>query len=163
MSTSRRDILRMFPAAAAGLLAGRNALSRQSFAAASRSVGREYGGSVLCHWELALGDALYNPPVEPPVSLCDIELVHHISCPEQTCSELLANVNRRVIMAHAIAFYRIIDETALSFVHSCGYKFRLPYLPQADVTSEENGQTVEGGIFVWDGGQTRLDYGMAFQ
>jgi hypothetical protein len=163
MSVSRRDILRMFPAAAASFLAGRNAVNRLSLAAAPQSVGREYGGSSLDGWELTLGDALYHPPEEPPVSLCDIELINHISCPERSYSELLANVNLRPIMAHAIAFYRLIDETALSFVHSCGYKFRLPYLPQADVNSEENGETIEGGIFVWDGGQTRLDYGMAFQ
>jgi hypothetical protein len=38
----------------------------------------------------------------------------------------------------------------------------LPYIPSTSNT-DFNGQTIEGGLFVWDGTNTKLDYGLAFQ
>lgn len=158
MPIRRRGFLKMLLSVIAGSVAGKTLINGQPLAATPLSARREYGGASLNGWEIALGDALYNRPGEPSVTLDDIETVHHLSS-----TELLANVNRRVIMAHNITFYRIIDNTALSYVHTCGYKFRLPYIPQPEEDSQDNGQTIEGGIFVWDGGKTQLDYGMAFQ
>ena len=119
---------------------------------------REYRGSNLLGWEIALGDALYARPGEPSVSLDDVETVH-----ESGYSELQANIHRRVIMAHNITFKRFVDDDAFQFIHTCTYKFRLPYLPQQDANADLNAQTIEGGIFIWDGSGTRLDYGIAFQ
>ena len=134
------------------------------FAQASISLSpKEFSDFSLNCWEIALGDACSAGPGEPPVSLADIETVHHLSSPERSYSELFANVDRRRIVAHNITFYRVICDAAFQYIHTCGYKFRLPYTPEADANAEFNGQTIEGGIFVWDGGNTRLDYGMAFQ
>lgn len=115
-------------------------------------------GSNLTGWETVLGDALYACPGELPASLADIETIS-----EPGYSELRANIRRRAIMSHNITFKRVVDDTALRAVHTCGYSFRVPQVPQPDIEAEFNAQTLEGGLFVWDGRQTRLDYGMAFQ
>ncbi|PDW00326.1 hypothetical protein A9Q02_10025 [Candidatus Chloroploca asiatica] len=82
---------------------------------------------------------------------------------EPAHSELRANLQRRIILVHNITFKQMINNEAMHFIHTCIFKFRLPYLPTTDVNADLNAQTFEGGIFVWDGSQTRLDYGMAFQ
>jgi len=161
MSISRRSILRIVPIAAAGFMTGRMPIN--NIRASTSLSSKEYSGSSLNGWEIALGDALYARSGESPVALDDIETVHHLTSPERSYTELFANVNRRVIMAHNITFYRIIDNAAFQYIHTCGYRFRLPYSSQADVDAEINGQTIEGGIFVWDGSRSQLDYGMAFQ
>jgi hypothetical protein len=163
VTTSRRDILKMLPTAAAGLVMGAAAVNVQSAGTAAVPASMEFGGESLNSWEITLGDALYNRAGEAPVSQDDIETVHHLLPPGHSYTELLANVNRRVIMAHNITFYRIIKDTAFDFVHTCGFKFMLPYSPQQDTAAEYNGQTIEGGIFIWDGSKTKLDYGIAFQ
>lgn len=119
---------------------------------------RRYRGSNLKGWEVVLGDALYACPTEPPVALSDIETVHF-----DTYSELRANIVPRAIMAHNITFLRIIDLKALQTFHTCGFKFRIPFTPTQDANAIMNAQTFEGGIFIWDGANTRLDHGMAFQ
>lgn len=48
-------------------------------------------------------------------------------------------------------------------VRTFGFKFRLPYLPVFDAQKPEAGQTVEAGVFTWDGNGSRLDHGVAFQ
>jgi hypothetical protein len=65
-------------------------------------------------------------------------------------------------MAHNITFSRVMDDAAFEYIHTAGYEFRLPYLPDTGNT-DLNGQTLEGGLFIWDGAATRLDYGLAFQ
>ncbi|MBN1427616.1 MAG: hypothetical protein JXB07_04470 [Anaerolineae bacterium] len=119
---------------------------------------RTLRGDNLSGWEMALGDARYACPGEPAVSPADIETIH-----TPGYSELRANIQRRAIMAHNITFKRVIDETALQALHSCRYRFRISQIPLPDITTEFNAQTFEGGLFIWDGHQTRLDYGMAFQ
>ncbi len=114
-------------------------------------------GTDLTGWELTLGDALYAQPDEPPVTMADIAISHLVEY-----SEIRANVEARDIMAHAIAFRRIQDAQAFEAIHRVGYSFRLPYLPVKDAW-DLNGQTLEGGFFIWDGSDTRLDYGLAFQ
>lgn len=117
----------------------------------------EYQGSDFTGWELALGDGLYAAPGQQPLSLSDISTQHFLSH-----SVLQANTQLRGVMAHNITFQRIVDPNAFTYVHHCEYEYRLPYIP---VTNgwPNNGQTLEVSFFVWDGGQTRLDYGMAFQ
>ena len=163
MHTNRRSILKMLSAAAAGLVVGPAAVHSQSTGSAGLPPPTVYEGTSLNCWEIALGDALFNGNNEAPVSLDDIKTIHYLSSPKLSYSELLANVQRRVIQAHNITFYRIIKDTALDYVHTCGYKFMLPYTPQPDPAAEFNGQTIEGGIFVWDGSKSKKDYGIAFQ
>lgn len=118
---------------------------------------RDYQGSDFTGWQVVVGDGIYAAPGEPPVNANDIETIHYGSY-----SELRANILMRRIMAHNITYKSIVDETAFDYIHRCGYHFRLPYLPAMGNT-ELNAQTVEGGLFIWDGGDTRLDYGLAFQ
>lgn len=154
---SRRDFLKLIPPTLlAGLLSGRTIEMVQ--AAPSKS-GINLGGRNFEGWTVELGDGLYfRPGEESPVDITDIETVHL-----RKYSELRANVKRRVIMAHNVTFKRIIDENVIRFSHKCAYQFRLPYLPRPVVTDEWNAQTLEGGFFVWEGANTRLDYGTAFQ
>jgi hypothetical protein len=137
MSTlNRRLFLKFAAAACAPRLTERRATRRQ--------------GKNLAGWEVVLGDALYAAPGEPPVTPADIDTIH-----TPRYSELRANIQDRRIMAHNITFYRLIAAVLLHTSHRCGYQFRLP-----DTTT---GETLEGGLFVWDGSGTRLDYGTAFQ
>ncbi|WP_129674194.1 hypothetical protein [Candidatus Chloroploca sp. Khr17] len=151
--------MKLLPAAiASSLLVDQPHVPARATSARSPLIAKHYQGTNLSGWEVALGDALYVRPGECPVTLRDIETVH-----EPVHSELRANLQRRIILAHNITFKQIINNEALQFVHTCAFKFRLPYLPNTDVNADLNAQTLEGGIFVWDGSQTRLDYGMAFQ
>jgi len=159
LSINRRDLLKLISAVIAGSFIGeRKPTDAQAAPTTAPLSTREYQGPDLSGWEIALGDALYARDGEPPVTLDDIETVH-----ESGYSELRANIQRRIIMAHNITFKRFVDDEAFQFIHTCTYKFRLPYLPLPDISADLNAQTLEGGIFVWDGSETRLDYGIAFQ
>jgi len=149
---NRRDFLKLGGAMLAGGLA-----STQSMPVKAEPSGASvlYKGVNLKGWKVRLGDAIYP---EGDVSPSDIQTVHF---PDY--SELQANINNHVIMAHNITFKKITDVTALHYIHTCSVSFRLPYLPALDTAATLNGQTVEAGIFVWDGPKTQQDYGMAFQ
>jgi len=121
------------------------------------SIIRNESGVNLSNWTTVLGDGNYHSPSEPPVTIADIKKVD-----KPKSSKLEANINHRRIMAHNLTFHRIIDPQAMTCIHKANYKFKLPYLPSTGQTNF-NGQTVEGGLFVWDGPNTRLDYGLAFQ
>jgi hypothetical protein len=114
-------------------------------------------GSNLQNWEIALGDGIYNTAGEVPVTINDI-----ITNNYNGYSELKANTANRRIQAHNITFKRIIDVNALNCRHEAGFSFKLPYLPST-INSEFNGQTLEGGLFVWDGANAKKDFGLAFQ
>jgi len=153
---SRRDFLKLIPPTLlAGLWSKRSVASAQ---AAFTKPGINLHGKDFEGWTVDLGDALYSRPGEALVDITDIETVHL-----GKYSELRANIKRRIIMAHNVTFKRIIDENVIHYSHECAYQFRLPYLPRPVVTDEWNAQTLEGGFFVWDGANTRLDYGTAFQ
>jgi hypothetical protein len=154
--TSRRRFIKSLGTFVAGCLIGCKTDSIQAVSAAPPKA-TTFKGSDFLDWEVALGDGVYAAPGEPEVTINDIETINHGGY-----SELKANIHKRRIMAHNITFKRIIDEHALDVVHTCGYGFRLPYLP-ATSNQEMNPQTIEGGLFIWDGSDTRLDYGMAFQ
>lgn len=118
---------------------------------------RQYQGSDLSGWTTVVGDGLYFAPGEAPVTQADIATINY-----GAYSELRANILRRRIMAHNITFRRVTDSTAFDFVHSFEFEFMLPYVPSMSNT-DLNGQTLEGGLFIWDGSATRLDYGLGFQ
>ena len=145
----RRDFLKTFGLASLGFLT--------RVPATHSSSAKHYGGPNLFGWEVTVGDAVYAAPGEQPVSMSDIETIHF-----DAYSELRVNIQRRRIMAHNITFKRIIDDRAFEYVHTCKIKFRLPYPPSTN-NSDLNAQTLEGGLFVWDGSGTRLDYGVGFQ
>lgn len=121
------------------------------------SIIRSESGSNLSIWATVLGDGNYHNPNVLPVTISDIERVDN-----PNFSRLKANIHNRRIMAHNVTFYRIIDSQAMNCIHEAQYKFKLPYLPSTGQT-DFNGQTIEGGLFIWDGPDTQLDYGLAFQ
>lgn len=154
-SANRRNFLKFSGAAVLGgiLSAGFRGVGAE---AATLST-REYGGSEFTGWDVVVGDGIYSAPGEPPVAESDIETVNYGSH-----SELSANLHRRGIMAHNLTYQRITDPTAFEYIHTAGYRFRLPYLPSPHNT-DLNAQTIEGGLSIWDGSNTRLDYGLGFQ
>ncbi|MFF5081854.1 hypothetical protein ACFY36_32790 [Actinoplanes sp. NPDC000266] len=101
-------------------------------------------------WTGELGDGLFAAKGQAAVTAKDIA-VEHLG----GYSRLRANVQRRGIMAHVIAYKRVTGSGLLRVTHRGGYAFRLP-VPAVNGTA----QTVEGGLFVWDG---HLDHGTAFQ
>lgn len=142
-------------AALAGLMAAPKV--NASSTAESIVTGRSFDGTDLSGWDAVLGDGIFSAPGEPPVTDADIATVH-----QGSYSELQANISKRRIMAHNITVNRMVDATAFSFIHHFGFEFQLPYLP-ATTNTELNAQTLESGLFIWDGSGTRLDYGLAFQ
>ncbi len=118
---------------------------------------RSLGGKNLADWEEALGDALWAAAGQDPITNSDIRSNHNTNS-----STLRANTRRRGVMAHNINFRRVIDDTAFDYIHTGSYEFKLPYLPSPG-SWPDNAQTLEGGFFIWDGGNTRRDHGLAFQ
>jgi hypothetical protein len=136
-----------------GELASRSATA----SAQSDAPGREFHGSDLSGWKRCLGDGVYTAPGEAPVNAGDIDTLNLGSY-----SELQANIHAQRIMAHNITTRRIKDRLGLSYRFNGSFQFRLPYLPEKG-DYDLNAQTLEGGMFVWDGAVTRLDYGLGFQ
>ena len=153
--TSRRDFLKLAGAGAMGHLL--EPARRLRFDLLVADPPRDESGTDLSGWTVVLGDGTYAAPGEAPVAIDDIATVH-----DGAASELRANILRRRIMAHNITYRRIRDSSAFDFTHLFECAFRLPYLP-AIGNEDENAQTFEGGLFIWDGVTTRLDYGLAFQ
>jgi hypothetical protein len=118
---------------------------------------KSLSGPNLSNWECVVGDGTYTAPDEAPVNMDDIDTINRTNY-----SILEANIKNRRIQAHNITFNRIFDDLALTYIHEAGYSFKLPYIPSTSNT-DLNGQTIEGGLFVWDGAITKLDYGLAFQ
>jgi hypothetical protein len=118
---------------------------------------RKLSGRNLRGWKVVLGDAVYTAPGESEPDAEDIETIH-----TRSHSELRANIRKRRIMAHNITFKKVTADGALACAHACGYEFRLVRVP-SKTEGDLKAQTIEGGMFVWDGKKTRLDYGVAFQ
>jgi len=157
---SRRDFLAMTGAGMMGMaLNPRHGLAQLGSSQLSGNgvIHREFSGSELDGWRVALGDGIFAAPGEAPVSIEDIETRH-----AGTLSELRANIRQRRIMAHNITYRRERDDRAFDFTHSFTCAFRLPYMPSVD-NIDENGQTMDAGLFIWDGVNTMMDWGMAFQ
>lgn len=150
---NRRDFVKMLGGATIGAVA----TSAPTIALASGHQPRSYAGADMNGWETVIGDGLWTAPGQAPINNGDITTVH-----DGTISTLKANTQQRGIMVHNITFKRFIDDNAFDFIHTCMVKFRLPYLPST-AGGPLNAQTLEGGFFIWDGGNTQLDYGFAFQ
>ena len=118
---------------------------------------RSESGANLNNWTLVVGDGLYHHPSEAPVQLSDIKTID-----QTNHSVVKANVDARRIMAHNITYHKVVDNVALTCTHTASYKFKMPYTISTGNT-DFNGQTVEGGLFVWDGATAELDFGLAFQ
>ena len=149
--TSRR---RFFSVLAAGIALG-TAVSAGLSAPAQAAVAES--GSDLAGWNTVLGDGVFAAAGQAPVSSADIAVEHR-----GTDSRLRANVLNRGVMAHVISFKRVTDASMMKTVHKAGFSFQMPYVPST-AGGARNAQTVEGGLFVWDGIDTRYDYGTAFQ
>jgi hypothetical protein len=115
-------------------------------------------GKNLAGWKVVVGDAVQHAEPEPPVAISDLITVH-----KSDHSELRANVKRREIMAHNITYMQDKNDDNLTAIHACRFQFRMPDRPEPNASADWLGETIEGGFFVWDGKNTRLDYGLAFQ
>lgn len=114
-------------------------------------------GANLNGWTSVIGDGVYVAPGESALTDRDIQNDHY-----DDATVMKANVDRKRAMVHNISFLRSQDANALRATHRAGYSFRLLALPDEN-DPDMAGQTVEGGLFVWDGAETQLDYGAAFQ
>lgn len=146
---NRREFLNLAGVSLASGFFGQNRGASQ----VSTSPGaRIYQGVNLAGWTVLVGDGIRGT-----VTSNDIE-----TAPFADYSEVRANIQSRPeIMAHNLSFNKIFDSRAFDYVHICEYKFRLPYLPSTSNT-DFNGQTVEGGIALWNG-VTRFIYAVGFQ
>ncbi len=117
---------------------------------------RAYGAD-LAGWRTVLGDGVWTGPGQASPTIDDLRTTHL-----GTHSALEANVHERGVMAHNITFSRFPLEDDLGRRHRATVEFRIPKVPtEADWTY--NSQTLEIGMFIWDGPNTRLDYGLAIQ
>lgn len=152
-SLSRRYALRMAAAGAGATLVGSAWPANAAHAAESEAE----GGRDLSGWDMAVGDGIWTGPGQAPVSIEDLELAHG-----GDHSRLIANRHERGVMAHAIAYRRRSNLPSLDGVHAARVEFRLPDVPTTS-NLDYNAQTIELGLFVWDGDDTRLDHGLAIQ
>jgi hypothetical protein len=151
---SRRRFLYLLGAGAVAGAAGATGLALHTPAAAADAE----SGADLTGWTTVVGDGLYAAKGQAPVSAADITTEHR-----GTESRLRANLHNRAIMAHVLAYKPVTDPSMMTVTHRAGFSFRLPYLPSKAAGRHRNGQTIEGGLFVWDGSGTRVDHGTAFQ
>ena len=149
--TGRRRLLSVLAAGIALGTAVSTGLSAPALAATTES------GTDLTGWTTVVGDGVYAAPGQAPVTSADITTEHR-----GADSRLRANILNRGIMAHAISYKRVTEASLMQAVHQGSYSFQMPYLPST-AGGPRNAQTVEGGLFVWDGVNTKVDHGTAFQ
>lgn len=113
-------------------------------------------GADLRGWRVVVGDGIWTASGERAVSTDDIGTAHR-----GTYSELSANVQRRGVMAHNITYLPMSNVDELKMTHRATIDFRIPAVPTT--TGAFKAQTMEIGLFVWDGVDTRLDHGLAMQ
>lgn len=114
-------------------------------------------GTDMSGWRTVLGDGVWTGPGQNPPTIDDLRTTHL-----GTHSVVEANVHERGIMAHNITFDRFTIEEGLGTRHRAETEFRIPKVPDASDWTY-NSQTLEIGMFVWDGPDTRSDYGLAIQ
>mgnify|MGYP007070989602 CR=1 FL=1 len=131
---------------------------------------RMMAGKNLLNWHCQLGDASSDVRSGQAPNVGDITIVDATEN-----SSIYANIARRDIVAHNISCLRIREVTAFDYLHHCQYKFRIPYQIRKPASPSENPQitdfaeTIEGGLFCWDGLGTqdpngnRYDYGLGYQ
>lgn len=125
--------------------------------AAEAAPRRKLSGRNLDGWETVVGDGVFAATGQRAVNGTDIGADHF-----SRYSKLSANSNERGVMAHNITYHRVIDGAALLMMHDASFEFRIPFVPSTS-GGAHNAQTFEGGLFIWDGRNDRLDYGLAFQ
>jgi hypothetical protein len=152
--TDRRRFLGLM---GTGAVAGVAAATAPASSASAATSPATYGGPTLSDWTTVLGDGLYAASGASWPTTADIAAEHRTAD-----SRLRANVANRGVMAHIITFKRFTDPSMMTTAHQASYSFRLSYVPST-AGGALNAQTVEGGLFVWDGLDTRLDHGTAFQ
>jgi hypothetical protein len=121
------------------------------------AVVRDLSGADFAGWTTVLGDGVLALPGVAPASLSDLQTAHF-----SNSTLLTANLQARQIQAHNLTELPIADALAMRRKHVASYEFRLPYLP-TDPATPLRGQSIEGGLFIWDGAVTKLDHGAAFQ
>ena len=150
---SRRRFVRL-AAAGTGVAAGAAMVPASVVRAGSAEA---EGGADLSGWDTAVGDGVWTGPGQDPVSLDDLALAH-----QGDRSRLVANRHERGVMAHAIAYRRRSGLPTLDGMHAAAVEFRLPDVPTTS-NLDYSAQTIEFGLFIWDGDDTRLDHGLAIQ
>ncbi|MEM7798016.1 MAG: twin-arginine translocation signal domain-containing protein [Chloroflexota bacterium] len=158
MQASRRTFLKQFGAGAAGGALLLQSLIHSGQVEASSPNTQHYSGTDLSGWAAVLGDAQWSANGQYWPDNNDIN-TNHLGGE----SELEANILNRGIMTHNITYDQWVDTAALDYIHVASYEFRIPEVPTPGGNPNFNAQTLEGGYFIWDGPNTRLDYGLAFQ
>lgn len=156
--TLRRPLSAAFVAvvAAASISTGGPAASAGAGQRPSAKPTASLGGADLTGWRVVVGDGVWSASGERSVSDADVETRHR-----GTYSELFANVQSRGVMAHNITYLAMPDVDELKMTHRASIDFRLPVEPSTQGSFKA--QTLEIGLFVWDGIDTRLDHGLAMQ
>lgn len=114
-------------------------------------------GTDMTGWRTVLGDGVWTGPGQASPTIADLRTTHL-----GTHSMLEANIHERGVMAHNIAFNRFTIDDGMTVQHRASTDFRIPVVP-SDADWTYNSQTLEIGMFVWDGPNTRADYGLAIQ
>ncbi|MEV4641322.1 hypothetical protein AB0J80_28665 [Actinoplanes sp. NPDC049548] len=150
---SRRLLSLVGTAVAAGVAAAAG-LAQPAMASTLVTVGT---GADLSGWQTVLGGSTFAATGQAPVTSADVASENRTAY-----TSLQSNVARRGVMADALSYKRMSGERMMTSVHRASYSFQLPAVPSM-AGGSLNAQTVEGGLFVWDGANTRLDHGTAFQ
>ncbi|MEV8510416.1 hypothetical protein AB0368_37070 [Actinoplanes sp. NPDC051475] len=114
-------------------------------------------GADLTGWQTVLGGSTFAATGQAAVTGADVAVENR-----SDYSSLRSNVARRGVMADALSYKRVSGDKMMNTIHRAVYSFQLPSVPSM-AGGALNAQTVEGGLFVWDGAVTRLDNGIAFQ
>ena len=148
----RRKFLASTASASTLLLGGSVLAPAAASAQASLATGADLTG-----WRTVIGDGVWVGPGQSEVTLDDIRTQNL-----GTHSLLEANIHERGVMAHNITFDRFSAPDGMTKTHTAEAEFRIPTVPTTD-NWDYNAQTLEIGVFVWDGETTRSDYGVAIQ
>ena len=116
-----------------------------------------FSGEDFSDWNITLGDARYVSSGESDINNDDIETLNF-----GDQSVLYANIKERSVMSHNITYKKLVSSQMFDVFHKASYQFKIPYQIR---TRSVNyiGQTVEGGLFVSNGRESMLDFGLAFQ
>ncbi|MFI7602149.1 hypothetical protein [Actinoplanes sp. NPDC049681] len=152
--TGSRRLLSLVGSAVAAGVAATVGLASPAMASTAVTIG---SGADLSGWQTILGGSTFAATGQEPVTGTDVS-----ADDRRSYTSLQSNVGRRGVMADALSYTRSTGASMMNAIHKAGYSFQLPSVPST-AGGALNAQTVEGGMFVWDGANTRLDNGAAFQ
>ncbi|MEV8509466.1 hypothetical protein AB0368_32185 [Actinoplanes sp. NPDC051475] len=150
----QRRFLSLLGTAVAAGMAATVGLASPAMASPAETVG---AGSDLSGWETVVGGGTFAAAGQASVTSADVAAENR-----RSYTSLRSNVGHRGVMADALAYKRMTGATMMNVVHRAGYSFQLPSVPST-AGGSRNAQTVEGGLFVWDGAKSKVDNGTAFQ